>query len=277
MTHHRFLPNLSWQSLQGVRQKYEGSLRLNDISTCDPIVCIVSDNICLHIWQLNQWGSFSFQGIIDSCRCFPLLNDSSNLPWTIIIMPTTPQQSCTAPECQYITPENVPTWELLTQQLSIHQKSAHPDPVHQGGGGVGNVARGGQKKVGDSFWMNGPGINGKPVYEINPFLMNCGAVCRMSCANLPLLRGGHMNLRQRKICLRGSKSLQLWPSTPLFMLLLSTNPASKVMKMSKLLQHELEVYQLRAALTLFHPGGGRICPPYYIFRCKTFKTHRKTL
>ena len=59
-------------------------------------------------------------------------------------MPAPPQQSCTAPECQYITPENVPTWELLTQQLSIHQKSAHPDPVHQGGGGVGNVGRGGQ-------------------------------------------------------------------------------------------------------------------------------------
>ena len=30
-------------------------------------------------------------------------------------------------------------------------------------------------------------------------------------------------------------------------------------------------------LTLFHPGGGgvRISPPYHIFRCKTFKTHRK--
>ena len=53
-------------------------------------------------------------------------------------MPAPPQQSCSGTECTYQTPENVPTWELVTQQLLIHQKTAHPDNVQQqGGGGAG--------------------------------------------------------------------------------------------------------------------------------------------
>ena len=38
----------------------------------------------------------------------------------------------------------MPTRELLTEQLSNQQISAHPNPVHKGRGGVGNVGRGGQ-------------------------------------------------------------------------------------------------------------------------------------
>ena len=55
-------------------------------------------------------------------------------------MPPPPQQACSAPGCEFLTPENVPSWELVTQQLSIHQKTAHPDPVPQQGGG-GHTAK----------------------------------------------------------------------------------------------------------------------------------------
>ena len=50
-----------------------------------------------------------------------------------------PQQQCTAPGCDYVTPENIPTWDLVIKQQEIHLKSKHPDPVQQdatpGGGG----------------------------------------------------------------------------------------------------------------------------------------------
>ena len=50
-----------------------------------------------------------------------------------------PQQTCTAEGCDFITPENIPTWDLVLKQLEIHQKSRHPEPVQQqqqrGGGG----------------------------------------------------------------------------------------------------------------------------------------------
>ena len=54
-------------------------------------------------------------------------------------MPAPPQQSCSGSDCTYQTPENVPTWELVTQQLLIHQKTAHPDNVQQQGGGGGGA------------------------------------------------------------------------------------------------------------------------------------------
>ena len=56
-------------------------------------------------------------------------------------MPAPAQQACSVPDCEYRTPEGVPTWDILTQQLEIHQKSVHPVPVanvapaHAGGGG----------------------------------------------------------------------------------------------------------------------------------------------
>ena len=52
-----------------------------------------------------------------------------------------PQQPCTAPGCDYVTPENIPSWELVIKQQEIHLKSKHPEPAQQNvsGGGVGKL------------------------------------------------------------------------------------------------------------------------------------------
>ena len=44
-------------------------------------------------------------------------------------MPPPAPQECSVPECEYITPEGVPTWEMLTTHLSTHAQSAHPPPA----------------------------------------------------------------------------------------------------------------------------------------------------
>ena len=44
-------------------------------------------------------------------------------------MPPPPRQECSVLECQYSTPEGVPTWEMLTTHLSTHAQSAHAPPA----------------------------------------------------------------------------------------------------------------------------------------------------
>ena len=48
-------------------------------------------------------------------------------------MPAPARQPCSAPGCEFQTPEGIPNWELLTQQLDIHTRSAHPAPVANAG------------------------------------------------------------------------------------------------------------------------------------------------
>ena len=38
-----------------------------------------------------------------------------------------PPQPCSAPGCDYTTPENIPTWELVIKQQEIHLRSKHPE------------------------------------------------------------------------------------------------------------------------------------------------------
>ena len=40
-----------------------------------------------------------------------------------------PQQPCAVPGCDYVTPENIPTWELVIKQQEIHLKSKHADTL----------------------------------------------------------------------------------------------------------------------------------------------------
>ena len=40
-----------------------------------------------------------------------------------------PSQGCDDMECQYVTPEGIPTWEILYSALTNHTKTAHPTPV----------------------------------------------------------------------------------------------------------------------------------------------------
>lgn len=47
------------------------------------------------------------------------------------------RQPCSVEGCQYQTPEGIPNWDILTQQLEIHQKSVHPAPPAPVGGGGG--------------------------------------------------------------------------------------------------------------------------------------------
>ena len=44
-------------------------------------------------------------------------------------MPPPACQECSVPECQYMTPEGIPTWEMLTTHLSNHTQAAHPTPA----------------------------------------------------------------------------------------------------------------------------------------------------
>ena len=44
-------------------------------------------------------------------------------------MPPPARQECSVPECQYMTPEGIPTWEMLTTHLSNHTQAAHPTPA----------------------------------------------------------------------------------------------------------------------------------------------------
>jgi len=48
-------------------------------------------------------------------------------------------QPCSAPGCEYLTPENLPTWAMVTQHLSIHQHTIHPAPA-AGPAGSGNTS-----------------------------------------------------------------------------------------------------------------------------------------
>ena len=41
-------------------------------------------------------------------------------------------QPCSVPGCPYKTPEGIPNWDLLTQQLEVHQKSVHLGPANTG-------------------------------------------------------------------------------------------------------------------------------------------------
>ena len=36
-----------------------------------------------------------------------------------------PRQECSAPQCQYLTPEGILTWEMLTTQLVNHSQDVH--------------------------------------------------------------------------------------------------------------------------------------------------------
>ena len=40
-----------------------------------------------------------------------------------------PSQSCSVPGCDYTTPENIPTWEMLTTHLNTHTQAVHPAPA----------------------------------------------------------------------------------------------------------------------------------------------------
>ena len=44
-------------------------------------------------------------------------------------MPSPPQQKCSVPDCSYETPENIPTWEMLTTHLNAHAQSVHIAPT----------------------------------------------------------------------------------------------------------------------------------------------------
>ena len=43
-------------------------------------------------------------------------------------MPPPPAQKCSVPDCPYETPENIPTWEMLTTHLNAHAQSVHIQP-----------------------------------------------------------------------------------------------------------------------------------------------------
>lgn len=40
-------------------------------------------------------------------------------------MPNPPQQDCSSPGCDYCTPANVPTWEIVRDMLKMHVQAAH--------------------------------------------------------------------------------------------------------------------------------------------------------
>ena len=46
-------------------------------------------------------------------------------------MPPPPQQACSAPGCQFETPPNMPTWDLVMNSLNQHTTVAHPT-INQG-------------------------------------------------------------------------------------------------------------------------------------------------
>lgn len=46
-------------------------------------------------------------------------------------MPPPAQVSCSKPDCDYLTPEGAPTWELMNNFLTNHTNSCHPQPVAQ--------------------------------------------------------------------------------------------------------------------------------------------------
>ena len=52
-----------------------------------------------------------------------------------------PQQPCTVPGCDYQTPENIPTWDLVIRQQEIHLKSNHADHLGNDGGGGGQKGK----------------------------------------------------------------------------------------------------------------------------------------
>ena len=50
-------------------------------------------------------------------------------------MPAPAPIPCSAPGCAYQTPENLPTYDLVTTHLQLHTNAAHPPPAPRGGGG----------------------------------------------------------------------------------------------------------------------------------------------
>ena len=42
------------------------------------------------------------------------------------VMPPAPLR-CPVPDCNHVTPEGIPTFELMYQDLALHTKYGHPD------------------------------------------------------------------------------------------------------------------------------------------------------
>ena len=59
-----------------------------------------------------------------------------------------PPEACPATGCNYNTPINAPTWEVVLGLLNAHNQAAHPPPAPQAGqGGAGGGDRGAMAKL----------------------------------------------------------------------------------------------------------------------------------
>ena len=54
-------------------------------------------------------------------------------PQHLYRMAPPPQQRCSAPECTFITPLGMPTWDLVMNSLNQHTTVAHPTAAHNPG------------------------------------------------------------------------------------------------------------------------------------------------
>ena len=81
-----------------------------------------------------------------------------------------PSQSCSVPDCDYATPENIPTWEMLTTHLNTHTQAVHPAPAQHAPapaagtsktanvGGNLEIFLGRMEQVQEADWDKGSGI-----------------------------------------------------------------------------------------------------------------------
>ena len=171
-------------------------------------------------------------------------------------------QPCSVPGCPYKTPEGIPNWDLLTQQLEVHQKSVHLGPANTGEPMLQILDH---KKLprrptlptpiryprshGDSSYTSGPGTSGKRALSTKSCLTSSGTAWRMTWDSWPSLRGEPPTSLQKQTWPRELRAWLWFPSTPQFMLSTSTKWGKNQMKMF--------MHSLPGCAVLRHPVASR--------------------
>ena len=57
----------------------------------------------------------------------------------MFMMAPPPQQACSAPGCEFQTPQDMPTWQLVMNSLNQHTTVAHPQPINNADNNVSLV------------------------------------------------------------------------------------------------------------------------------------------
>ena len=166
-------------------------------------------------------------------------------------MPAPPTQRCTVPDCDYSTPEGIPTWDMLTTHLKLHSDACHNDSTGGSSTAPSKTAKKERPTISNQMseeswrffldewgrYKRQTGIKGQ---ELLDELWGCQVE---ELRQLAFAEGGTANLDTEDAVVKKLNPLPSYPYTPQFMLSTFMNSGSSQTKMSTLLQPVYEVLQ----------------------------------